>query len=282
MNRQAHLQRIRAAKGKLDKAALDLKTAPVLALLKLEKLRVTHAEAQSQYQSLVDQADILDESQMASIRYTELDLKEAAMEERRAQKNLDGMIVRAPVDGITLAGEIFRGSENSQIQEGDELSPGQLFMRVDDPASMIVEASANQADIQDLHMGARAQVMFEAYPGLELPARLYSIDPITSGARYRPAFVKKVRIRLKLDRLDPRVISDLTVNADVVLESAADATIVPMEAISEDPKTGKSYAMVEEGGTWKRKDVELGLHNNTSVAVTGLEEGAVVAAGAFK
>jgi HlyD family secretion protein len=280
VTREAQRQRIKAAKGKMDKAKLDMNTAPVRSVIKNENLRLAFEEAKTQYDALLEQSKFLEASEMSSIRYTELDLKEAQIEERRAQANLDGMVARSPVDGLALASEIFRGSENSQITAGDQLSPGQLFMRVDDPSSIVVEASANQTDVQDLRLGARAQVMFDAYPGLQLPARLYSIDPITSSGRYRPYFVKKVRVRLRLEKSDPRVISDLTVNADVVLEAEKSNAIVPLEAVSEDARDHKAYAYVEEGGSWKRRQVELGVRNNISVAVTaGLEEGMSVATG---
>lgn len=278
VKREAHRQKIRAAKGRVDKAALDLKSAPVRSAIKIENLRLAHEEAQSQYQALVEQTKFLEASEMASIRYTELSLKDSQLEERRAEANLAAMTTRAPINGFALAVETFRGSENTQIRAGDPIGPGQLFMRIDDPSSIVVEASANQADVQDLRMGARAQVMFDAYPGLQLPAKLYSIDPLTTGARYRPFFVKRVRVRLRLERTDPRVISDLTANVDVVLESEKSDAIIPLEAVLEDPRTGQSYTFAEEDGSWKRKDVELGLRNNTSVAVvSGLEEGAVVA-----
>lgn len=283
VKREAHLQKIRAAKGRLDKAALDMKSAPVRSAIKIENLRLAHEEAQSQYQALVEQTKFVEASEMSSIRYTELSLKDSKMEERRAEANLAGMTVRAPINGFALAVEAFRGSENTQIRAGDPIGPGQLFMRIDDPSSIVVEASANQADVQDLRMGARAQVMFDAYPGLQLPAKLYSIDPLTTGSRYRPFFVKRVRVRLRLERTDPRVISDLTVNADVVLESEKSDAIIPLEAVSEDPQTGHAYTYAEESGGWKRKDLELGLRNNTSVSVlSGLEEGAVVATGPIR
>ena len=283
VKREAHRQRIRAAKGRMEKAAFDLQTSPVRSANKIESMRIAHEEAQIQYRALLEQAKFLEESEMASIRYTELDLKESKMEERRAESNLETMVTRAPINGFASAVETFRGSENTQIRAGDQISPGQLFMRVDDPSSIVVEASANQVDVQELRMGARAQVMFDAYPGLQLPARLYSVDPITTGSRYRPYFVKRVRVRLRLERTDPRVISDLTVNADLVLESEKSSAIIPLEAVSEDPQSGQSYAFVEDSGGWKRKDLDLGLRNNTSVAVaSGLEEGAVVAAGPIR
>lgn len=283
VRREAQRQKIRAAKGKMEKAALDLQTAPVRSAILIEKFRLAQLEAQTQYKALVEQEQFLEESEMASIRYTELDLKEALMEERRAERNLDTMVTKSPIDGVALASSTFRGSETSQITEGDQISPGQLFMRIDDPASIIVEAQANQVDVQDLHMGAHAQVRFDAYPGLQLPATLYSVDPITTGSRYRPSFVRRVRVRLRLERTDPRVISDLTVNADVVVESEKSSAIIPLEAVSEDPQSGQPFTFVEDAGAWKRKDVALGLRSNTSVAVAaGLEEGAVVAAGPIR
>ena len=74
------------------------------------------------------------------------------------------------------------------------------------------------------------------------------------------------------------MISDLTANADVVIESEKSSAIIPLEAVSEDSQSGQTFTYVEESDGWKRRDVELGLRSNTSVAISsGLEEGAVVA-----
>ena len=88
---------------------------------------------------------------------------------------------------------------------------------------------------------------------------------------------------LRLDKLDPRVIPDLSVSADVVLEEDAQATVVPFEAVMLDGTLAgappKPFVLVRAAtGRWERRDVQLGVVSNTHAAIRGgLKPGEVVA-----
>ena len=96
----------------------------------------------------------------------------------------------------------------------------------------------------------------------------------------RAAFVKEIPVILKLDKLDPRVIPDLSVSVDVELDSEKQvATVAPLSAIFRDGDAGSPYVFVKSGEGWERREVQLGLTNNLVVAVrSGLRPGEVVAA----
>jgi hypothetical protein len=90
--------------------------------------------------------------------------------------------------------------------------------------------------------------------------------------------VKEVPIRLKLDQMDPRVIPDLTVSAEVTIESEAQATIAPAGAVFLDGPGKPSYVYVKTDTGWDRREVQVGMANNTSVSIrSGVKEGDVVA-----
>jgi HlyD family secretion protein len=177
----------------------------------------------------------------------------------------------------------FRGGEFGLIQQGDQVFPGQMFMQIVDQSSMVVSASVNQVDVQMMKLGQKARVRFDAFPGLELPGHVVMIGAITKTGGTRGAFKKDVAVRLKLDRMDPRVIPDLSVSADVILdETEAAAPVVPLEALSAagaGPEEGKGTVLVRTAnGNWERREVMLGLASYTQVAVkSGLKEGEVVA-----
>ena len=113
------------------------------------------------------------------------------------------MAIKAPMDGMIVMENMMRGSEIAQIQQGDQLFPGQMFARIVDPSSMLVSATVNQADVESLRVGSKARLRFDAYPGLELPAHVDSIGAITEAGRMRANFVKEIPVFLKLDRWIP-------------------------------------------------------------------------------
>lgn len=272
-----HEQLIHGAKADLDKALLDLKTIPVLSEMDAERMRLAADEAKARYQQLLAEVVFVESSTKSQIRISELDLQQTKLELRRAEANADKMIVKAAIPGLVVMQTMIRGSDIAQIQKGDQLHPGQQFMQIVDTRSMVVNASINQVDVEQLRIGAKATVHFDAYPDLVLPAHVYSIGAITRPGGMRAAFVKEVPVRLKLDGTDPRVIPDLSVSADVVIQAAEKETaVISLGGLFHEGSS--SFVYVREGAAWVRRQVRPGLVNNISAAIEeGLKAGEAIA-----
>jgi hypothetical protein len=141
---------------------------------------------------------------------------------------------------------------------------------------MVINATVNQVDVQNLRLGQKARIHFDAYPGLELPAHVDSIAAVTKPGMFRAQFVKEVAVRLKLDAMDNRVIPDLSVSAEIIEDSdTAALAVAPMGSIFYD---NKPHLFVQTGSGWQRRDVELGLNNNLEAEIKGdIKPGEVVA-----
>ena len=100
---------------------------------------------------------------------------------------------------------------------------------------------------------------------LELPAHIYAIAAITKPGGMRANFVKEVPVRLKMDSTDPRVIPDLSVSMDVIVETEEQATIAPLGSVFSDGSGKAPYVYVKRPTGWERRDVELGLSNYIAV-----------------
>jgi HlyD family secretion protein len=192
--------------------------------------------------------------------------------------NADRLILKTPISGLAVVQTTFRGGEMGAIQNGDQLFPGQFFMSVVDPTSMVINASVNQVDVERLRIGAKARVRFDAYPDLELPARVYSLGGVPKSGGVRVNYVKEIPVRLKLDAMDPRVIPDLSVSIDVMVDFEDNAVVAPLSSVFQDEDASKPYVFVQSPKGWVRRDVELGLRSFTHVAVrSGLKPSEVVA-----
>lgn len=279
VQRKAHDQKIDSAKAQLDKAQLDIKTTPVLGQMDAERLKLALEEAQANYKQVQSETKFFEAGLVAQLRSSELDLQQSRAELKRAESNADRMLLKAPIDGLVVMQTTFRGSEFAQIQQGDQLYPGQLFMQIVDTSSMVINAVVNQVDVEKMRIGAKASVRFDAYPDLQLTAHVYGIGAITKPGGQRANFVKEVPVMLKLDTIDPRVIPDLSVSADVVLDSEENApAVIPAAAIFQDQPNTPAFVWVQNGVEWEKRNVELGLMNNVVVAIrSGLKPGEVVA-----
>ena len=275
---KAYDQKLENAKADLDKARLDVKTTPVLSAIEGEKVKLSSEEAEARYQQVVKEKKDVEIGYAAQLRNAELDLETIRLEMKRAEANADRMMIKAPINGLAVMQTMFRGSEFAQIQPGDQLWPGMMFLQIVDPSSMVVNATVNQVDVEKMRIGQKAMVRVDAYPGIELPAHIHSIGAITRQGGSRAAYVKEIPVVLKIDKMDPRVIPDLSVSADVILETETAQTAAPRSAIFYDEATKSHYVYVKNGEIWDRRAVQIGMSNNTLVAIrSGLKPGESVA-----
>jgi len=280
ITRKSYEQQVLSAKNAVEKAELDIKTIEVRSAIDSERIRLALEESKANLKQLQEARKYLDIGEKAQMRSADLELQSTKMEYKRSEANADKMLVKAPMDGLVVMQNTFRGSEFGAIQQGDSVNPGMLFMQIVDPSSMIVNATVNQSDVQSMRIGQKARLRFDAFPGLELPGRLVVIGAITKAGGSRAQFKKDVLVRFRLEKMDPRVIPDLSVSADVILEEEALAAVVPIEAVQgQDGEGTKAFVLVRSAtGQWERREVELGLASFTHVAIkSGVKAGEVVA-----
>jgi HlyD family secretion protein len=277
VRRKAYEQQIRRAKADMDKAELELRRESVYSVIKAEKNRLTLEEYKSRYRQISDEAASVEISEKAAIRATELNLARCLVEFDRAKRNVDRMVVGAPIEGMAVMQTVRRGSDTAEIQAGDQLAPGQPYMQIVDLASMGVEANLNQVDAERVRIGQKARVQFDAYPGLELPAHVIAVTAFARSRGWRGNYVTEVPIRLQLDAMDKRVIPNFSVSVDLVLQQSEDVVTAPLESVFRE--SGKSFAYVRQPAGWEKRELQLGLSNHVAAAVlSGLREGDVLAA----
>lgn len=278
VSQEAQRQAVRVAKADLDKGLLDLKTSEVRSEIDKERLRLYEEEARARYEKALGDVALYEVSERAQLRAAEIDLNQARIELKRAEANVERMVMKAPIDGIVVMQTIFRGGEFGQVQQGDQIYPGMLFMSIVDPSSMVLNASVNQVDSEMLRIGMKAQVKIDAYPDLQLPATVIGIGAMTKAGGWRASYVREIPVRLKLDVTEPRVIPDLSASADVVLAAERQAALAPREAVFYENGLERPFIFLRSPGGWVRRDVELGLDNHVMVSVrSGLRKGDVVA-----
>jgi HlyD family secretion protein len=141
---------------------------------------------------------------------------------------------------------------------------------------MVLNATVNQVDAERLRLGMKATIHLDAYPELSLPGTLVGIGAMSKTSTFRAGYVGEIPILLKVDKMDSRVIPDLTGSADVVLGSVTGAVLIPQAALFEE--NGGAFVFVQGPEGWIKKQVQPGLSSFTQVAIeSGLQKGDVVA-----
>ncbi len=269
-------QSIRVTKADLDKATWEAKATEVRTPIDQELMKLTVDEATARYKQA--QADIAQKQIVQGAELTILGItRERHVRHRDKHKiDLTKFTIYSPLDGLAVVQMTFRSSEMATIQQGDQVQPGQIFMKVVDPSKMQIEGTINQAESGMFRINQPAAVSLDAFPDLKMTARIYSIAAIATGGFRQNYFIRSIPVRLLINGSDPRLIPDLSAAADVVVGHEDNVKKVPLAAVFNE--NGKEVVFVKTPQGFQKREVALGLKSNTYAAVTnGLGEGDEVA-----
>lgn len=270
-----------AAEAELDKATLDLRTAPVRSKIEAEVLENAKQEAEATFQQLEQEVALLGKAHAAALRQAQIDLEQERVDLARAELNAGEMLLKTPIDGIVVHETMFRGGSFAQVANGDEVRSGTLFMQIVNPRSMVLEGQVNQADSQNVRVGQVAHVQLDAYPNEVFEGRVRSVSAMAGGGsdgRSRSGsgdYVRMISVTIDILDHDARIIPDLSASADIVLQSHENVVMAPREAL--DRFGEQVFVWVRTGlgvNEVERRAVEVGALNDTHAVVTsGLSGG---------
>ncbi|MBX3564966.1 MAG: HlyD family secretion protein [Sphingomonas sp.] len=146
-------------------------------------------------------------------------LAAARVQLAKAQLDLSRTKVYAPVDGIV--------SQSDRLQVGQMMMTGLPAVTIVRGSGAWLEANFKETDLNKMRVGQKAEVSFDAYPGLKLKAHVASIGAGT-GSEFSvlPAqnangnwvkVTQRVPVRIAIDENSPRPLiaglsADVTVN----------------------------------------------------------------------
>jgi RND family efflux transporter MFP subunit len=178
----------------------------------------------------------------------------AAANVKLAQVNEDYTIVRAPFDGVVT-------DKAAQIGEiVSPLSAGGGFTRtgvatIVDMNSLEVDVDVNESYISRVKPGMPVEAILDAYPDWKIPAHVIAIIPSADRSK------ATVKVRIALDKKDPRVLPEMGVRVSFLEKSGNNAkplpgVLVPKSAVVQ--RGGKDVVFVVAGNSAKETPVTTG------------------------
>jgi len=271
-------QSLRVAKAAVDKAALDYKTLDVRTDIDRELLRLALEEAEAAYKEMLSDVELTRQSLAADLRAAEISMKMEELHVQRHENDLTKLVIRSPISGMVVLQTMFRpGGDQVTVAVGDRMGPGQPVMKIINPDKMMIEGTANQAEVARLRIGQEAIIGLDAFPDATYRGHLYSIGAIAVGSRRENYYIRNIPVRILIENPDRRVIPDLSAFANVLVDKQENVLLVPAAAVGE--QDGKRFVYVRTEKGFEKREVRTGLSNGTQTAVLeGLKEGDVVRA----
>jgi HlyD family secretion protein len=265
-------QSILSAKGVWDKAKLDYSAKDIRTDVDREVLKLDMDEAEANYKNLVKAMAITEEKFKSQLTLLRWQRERQVRHHDRHVRDAENFTIKAPIDGLLVLNTIFRGGDFAQVQEGDQLSPGQPFGKVVDIRTMQVDSSVNQAESQMVRIGQVAKVHLDAFPSMEFSGKVIGMGALGVSGGRNGYFVRQVPLQILIDGSDPRLIPDLSASADLQTAPAEKGVLVPLEAVSTTPKG--DVVEVRRGSGWTSVAVNVGSRTNTVAVITsGLRQG---------
>lgn len=269
-------QTIRVAKAEFEKAQLDARAAEVRTEVERELLKLLAEESAARYKQVQTDTQHKLTGYAAEIRILNITKERHIRHRGRHAIDLEKFKILAPMDGLAVVQSMWRGGEMAPIQQGDQVTAGQLFMKVVDPTKMTVEGNINQADSSAFRVGQKADIEFDAFPGLKMQGDVYSIGALATRGWRENYYIRNLPVRVNITGSDPKVIPDLSAAADVLTNQVASAKLIPLGAVQ--TEGAQSVVFVRGAKGFEKRVVTIGERNNTHAVVkAGLEVGDEVA-----
>jgi multidrug resistance efflux pump len=217
-NRAKDDTELKQAESNLKKAELDLEKIELRSAIDAEKDKQTLEEAKATLTARRQTYDLKRKAARASIRILEIQRDRAQQAMLHAQKNADLMQIHSAIDGIVVLDTIWKSDRMGEVQEGDQVRPGEAFMHVIDPAVMQVRVFANQQDILSLQVGQQAKVRLDAYPDLVFNARLEQMAPVATTGNFSNK-LRTFTVIFSVQGSAAELMPDLSAAVDVDLKS---------------------------------------------------------------
>lgn len=204
------------------------------------KLRSSAILSQQDLDVLINKAEVA----RATIKQLEADLEQARV-------NLEYTTLRAPSDGVILA----KLKEVGEIAVPGGFAGSGDLVRMANLSDMRAEVDVNEADLDRVHLGQKAEVAPDAYPDARYAAEVVKMYPQVD--RQKGTLKIEVRILEPDERLLPDMSARVTFFASPspAVTGAAFVVVVPESAVRQDDR-GDTIVWVVNGGRARRVRVQ--------------------------
>ncbi|RBW49808.1 efflux RND transporter periplasmic adaptor subunit [Marinobacter sp. F3R11] len=274
-----------AQQNALKEAQASLKSINAQYVAKQAQIKAAEAEFIRKKNMLKDgatsQAEYDEAESTLAVYRAELDQLSAEKEKAvisvdDAKLDLSYTTISSPMDGTV----IYVSVEEGQTVNTNQSTPSIIELAQLDV--MTVKAQVSEADIIHVHPGQEVYFTILGSTGKRYPGVLRSIEPgptlltgddttLTIGddeAIYYNAL-------FDVENPDNELHFGMTAQVSIVLENAADALLVPAQALVRKPGRGDFWqVLVTQGDHAEPRDVEVGINNKIYAQIlSGLEEG---------
>lgn len=250
--------------------------------LELQKAQRKYDEMKHEAPALAEEARLeLELAQLnvkAKLDQIKADMEKAELEVRRAEDKLDlaqkemaQTTLTAPIPGMVVYLEIWKGGQMGKVQEGDSPWPGQGLVNLPDLSDMIVEAAVSEVDASKVDSGQLVDITLDAFPEKTYRGEVISKATLARKKDFGSA-INVFDVEVLFLESDKNLKPGMSASCDIIVNRIPDVVSVPLEAVFE--RDGKTVVYKENKD---KVDVTVGRRNDMMIEITdGLKGGETI------
>lgn len=236
------------------------------------KLEQLQQDIQSRSKSSASSLTLLEEKRKTALLGTQV-----------AQRNIENMQLKAPIDGLVALkenadaamGQMFWGMTLPEFREGDLVFPGRFVADVLDITQMEVAAKVYENDRPSLTVGQAAEIRVDSEPQTVLAAKVKSIAGMTSRSDFGSGVIRRFDVTFELLNRSADIRPGISTQILVRGTPLKDQLSLPSQCLFE--KDGRQVIYVRHGSDFVATEPVIKLKTESRIVVEKLPEGAEVA-----
>jgi HlyD family secretion protein len=201
------------SRGKAAEAAVAAITADLRDAERIYTRAQTLAQRQIASEADLTKAEARLGVLRAQLQQAEAQLNTAGVDAERTAALLEKHSIRAPFGGVVIDRTAQPGEMISPLSVGGFTRTG--ICTIVDMDSIEFEVDVNEAFISRVRAGTPVSAVLDAYPDWTIPASVIAVVPSANREK------ATVRVRIGLDRKDPRVLPDMAVKVTFMGDATA-------------------------------------------------------------
>jgi HlyD family secretion protein len=209
-------------------------------------------------------------SATAKLKQAEAQVAQAKALLDEKNKEYQNSTIVSPIDGMVLSRDVEVGSAVSSILVLG--SSATLVMTLGDIRSVYVKGKVDESDIGRVYIGQPARIKVESYKDRTFSGKVTKISPMGVEKDNVTTF----EVRVSIDNSKGELKSQMTANAEILLEEHKSILMVPEGALIYDKDRKASIEIPEPTAKdgKKKVDVTVGISNGSKTELlSGLKEG---------
>ena len=263
---QASEAAARAAEADLERAKVDAE-GPDLPMLKRAYERAQRM-AKDGVVSESALANVI--SSTSKVKQAEAQVAQAKALLEQKEKEYHNSTIVSPIDGVVLSRDVEVGTAVSSILVLG--SSATLVMTLGDTREVYVKGKVDESDIGKVYIGQAARIKVESYKDRTFSGKVTKTSPMGVEKDNVTTF----EVRVSIDNSKGELKSQMTANAEVLLEEHKGILMVPEGALIYDKDRKASVEIPDPAAKDGRKKqaVTVGISNGSKTELlSGLNEG---------